>query len=36
MADGDIAMNYQAGGSAMRFWARYQSTDISGNEDETA
>ena len=34
MANGDIAMNWQAGGSAMRFWARYQSTDISGNEGE--
>ena len=33
MADGDIAMNWQAGGSGMRFWARYQSMDISGNED---
>ena len=35
MANGDIAMNWQAGGSAMRFWARYQSTDLSGNEGET-
>ena len=35
MAAGDIAMSWQAGGSAMRFWARYQSTDISGNEGET-
>ena len=35
MADGDIAMNWQAGGSAMRFWARYQSVDLSGNEGET-
>ena len=35
MANGDIAMSWQAGGSAMRFWARYQSTDISGNEGET-
>ena len=34
MAAGDIAMNYQQGGSAVRFWARYQSTDISGNEGE--
>ena len=34
MAAGDIAMNWQAGGSAMRFWARYQSIDISGNEGE--
>ena len=34
MANGDIAMNWQAGGSAMRFWARYQSIDISGNEGE--
>ena len=34
MAAGDIAMNWQAGGSAMRFWARYQSIDLSGNEDE--
>ena len=34
MADGDIAMNWQAGGSGMRFWARYQSIDLSGNEGE--
>ena len=34
MAAGDIAMNWQAGGSAMRFWARYQSLDLSGNEGE--
>ena len=34
MANGDIAMNWQAGGSATRFWARYQSIDISGNEGE--
>ena len=34
MANGDIALNYRAGGSAMRFWARYQSFDISGNEGE--
>ena len=33
MADGDIAMSYSLTDmSTMRFWARYQSIDISGNE----
>ena len=35
MAAGDIAMNWQQGNSGMRFWARYQSIDINGNEGET-
>ena len=34
MANGDIALNYQPGTSPMRFWARYQSLDINGNEGE--
>ena len=35
MADGDIAMTYSlTDTSTMRFWARYHSADISGNEDK--
>ena len=35
MANGDIALNYSlTDTSNMRFWARYQSLDINGNEGE--
>ena len=36
MANGDIALNYSlTDTSTMRFWARYQSLDINGNEGES-
>ena len=36
MANGDIALNYSlTDTSNMRFWARYQSLDINGNEGES-
>ena len=36
MANGDIALNYSiTDTSTMRFWARYQSLDLSGNEGES-
>ena len=36
MANGDIAINYSLTDmSTMRFWARYQSLDINGNEGES-
>ena len=36
MARGDIALNYSLTDmSTMRFWARYQSLDINGNEGES-
>ena len=36
MASGDIALNYSlTDTSTMRFWARYQSLDINGNEGES-
>ena len=36
MARGDIALNYSlTDTSNMRFWARYQSLDINGNEGES-
>ena len=35
IARGDIALNYRLTDTGtMRFWARYQSLDINGNEDE--
>ena len=37
MADGDIAMSYSLTDTGtMRFWARYQSMDISGNNEGEA
>ena len=35
MAHGDLAMHWLPGSSSMRYWARYQSIDLSGNEGET-